>query len=88
MIQILIHKIKNLEKNIVKIMKYGFLVSLFIGCLSSFVLITYELNPISFDLYYSGLLLFKASLLKFAIPGNISCSSKKTVAFSKLFSFK
>ena len=56
MIQILIHKIKNLEKNIVKIMKYGFLVSLFIGCLSSFVLITYELNPISFDLYYSGLL--------------------------------
>lgn len=83
MIQTLIHKIKNLEKNIVKIMKYGFLVALFIGCLSSLVLIAYELNPISFDLYYSGLLLFKASLMvavQFIICGFAFDTIKKNLA--------
>ena len=83
MIQILIHKIKNLEKNIVKIMKYGFLVSLFIGCLSSFVLITYVLNSISFDLYFFDLFLFKASLMvavQFIICGFAFDTIKKNLA--------
>ena len=63
MINQIIDTIKHLEKKIIQIMQYGFLVALLIGCLSSIVLVTYELNPISLDLYYSGLLLFKTSLM-------------------------
>lgn len=62
MVNMFIDMIKNLEEKIVRIMKYGFLSALLICAMSALVLVTYEFNPISLDLYYSGLSLFQSGI--------------------------
>lgn len=62
MIKNFIKSIRNIEKNILKIMLIGLKFSLCIYILSALVLIYYNLNPISHIIYDSGLILFKTSL--------------------------
>jgi len=66
MIKIFKEKFNKLDRNILKVMKYGFKFSLFIAVISSFVLLTYHYFLKLPDLYYSGLLLFKTALFFFA----------------------
>ncbi len=62
MINKFIDNVKNIEKDILKIMNYGIKLSLLICILSSIVSILYILNPISHILYDSGIILFKTGL--------------------------
>ena len=62
MIKKIIYNVKNMEKNILKIMIKGLNFSLGICIISCIILIFYILNPISHILYDSGIILFKAGL--------------------------
>ena len=55
--------IKNIDKNVVNLMKFGFKWSSITIIISLYMLVLYKLNPISHVLFESGLLLFKASLM-------------------------
>jgi len=63
MIKKLANDIKQLDKNILKIMFSGFKFSFFICILSSIILLTYIINPISYILLESGTILFKTGLI-------------------------
>lgn len=61
-INIFLDKIKNLDLQIVKLMKFGFIIS-FIMCLfSSSLLLTYQFIISLPILFYIGISLFKSSL--------------------------
>ena len=62
MVKEFINNIKNLEKDILKIMYKGFSFSFVISIISVFVLLFYILNPISYTIFESGIILFKISL--------------------------
>ena len=62
MINKLITNIKNIDKNILKIMFSGFKFSFIICILSCFISLSYILNPVSHILYNSGIILFKTSI--------------------------
>lgn len=62
MIKKLTNNIKNLDKDILKIMFWGFKFSFFICILSSIVLLTYIVNPISYIILEAGTILFKTGL--------------------------
>ena len=62
MINKFIDNVKNIEKDILKIMIYGIKFSLLICIISSIVSILYILNPISHILFDSGIILFKTGL--------------------------
>ena len=66
MIREIISNIKNIEKNILRIMFLGFKFCFIISILSSLVLVFYILNPITYLLYECGTILFKTSL-RFAV---------------------
>ncbi len=58
-------KFKNILKfddKILKIIKYCFIVSLFICTISIIIMLIYNTYYISHDLYLSGIILFKTSL--------------------------
>lgn len=68
-------KFKNILKfddQILKIIKYCFIVSLFICFISIIIMLIYNTYYISHDLYLSGIILFKTSLI-IAI-GSIICA--------------
>lgn len=68
-------KFKNILKfddKILKIIKYCFIVSLFICTISIIIMLIYNTYYISHDLYLSGIILFKTSLT-IAI-GSIICA--------------
>lgn len=80
MLKFILKNIKNIEKPIIKIMKYGFIFSLSICLLSSILLFTYEIFYALPDLYYIGLSLFKLGLMfyvEFIICGIAVDSIKK-----------
>ena len=53
---------KSIEKNILSVMFKGFKISFGIAIFSSLVLLFYILNPISYIIYESGIILFKTSI--------------------------
>ena len=55
--------IKNIEKDILKVMYKGFNYCFLLTIISSFILLYYILNPISYILFESGIILFKTSIL-------------------------
>lgn len=61
MLKMLIDKFVSLEKNVKKIMKYGFLFSFLVCVIAMVLLLSYELFS-SPDLYYIGLSVFQLSL--------------------------
>ena len=82
MLNVFIDVFKKLENNIKKIMIYGFKFSFSIAILSAIILLTYELYSISTIFYYSGIILFKTSLMfavEFIICGLIVDSIKKQI---------
>ncbi len=62
MIKKFIENIKNMEKNILKIMITGLKISFLICIISSIISGLYIVNPISHTLYLSGIILFKTGL--------------------------
>ena len=62
MIKKIINNLKNIEKDTLKIMLSGLKFSFSIYLLSAIVLLIYIINPISYILYNSGIILFKTSL--------------------------
>ena len=62
MVKEFINEIKNLEKDIKKIMYKGFNFCYGILIISALILLFYILNPISYIIFESGIVLFKASL--------------------------
>ena len=62
MIKKFIDNVKNIEKDILKIMISGFRFSFIICIISCIVSLLYILNPISHILYDSGIILFKTGL--------------------------
>ncbi len=62
MIKKFIDNVKNIEKDILKIMISGFRFSFVICIISCIVSLLYILNPISHILYDSGIILFKTGL--------------------------
>ena len=62
MIKKLIDNIKNIDKNILKIMLWGFRFSFIVCIISCIISIFYILNPISHIIYTSGLILFKTGI--------------------------
>ena len=80
MIKKLTNDIKTLDKTVLKIMFSGFKFSFFICILSTFILITYILNPISYIIFEAGTLLFKIGLtfaVSFFICGFVVNNLKK-----------
>lgn len=71
MVKKVIDNVKNIEKDIIKIMMSGFKFSLIVGIISGIVSLLYILNPISHILYDAGIILFKTGLT-FAIAFFIS----------------
>ena len=72
--------IKNIEKDILKIMYKGFNYCFLLTIISSLVLLYYILNPVSYIIYDCGIILFKTSLLFFVfffISGIITNNVKK-----------
>lgn len=68
-------KFKNILKfddKILKIIKYCFIVSLFICTISIIIMLIYNTYYISHDLYLSGIILFKTSLT--IAVGSIICA--------------
>lgn len=63
MIKILIDKIKNLDKQIKKIMHIGFIFSFFITIMAVLSLFTYETFYTIPTLFYAGISLFRTSLM-------------------------
>jgi len=62
MIKKLIDNIKNIDKNVLKIMNIGLRFSFMICIISCAVSLYYISNPISHILYNSGIILFKTGL--------------------------
>lgn len=62
MIKKIINNIKNIEKDVLKIMLSGFKFSLIICMISCIISLLYIINPISHILYDSGIILFKTGL--------------------------
>ncbi len=62
MIKNFINSIKNIEKDVLKIMLSGFKFSFMICIISCIILLLYKFNPISHILYDSGIILFKTGL--------------------------
>ena len=62
MVKEIINNIKNIEKNILRIMFKGFKFSFGISIISALILLFYILNPISYIIFESGIILFKSSL--------------------------
>ncbi len=62
MIKKFMDSIKNIEKDILKIMISGFRFSLVVCIISCIISLLYILNPISHILYDSGIILFKTGL--------------------------
>ncbi|MBR6504257.1 MAG: hypothetical protein IKT41_00810 [Clostridia bacterium] len=65
MIKKLKEKFNNIDKKVLKVMHIGFKCCLILSFTACFILLTYQYNLKSPDLYYSGLLLFKTSLFFF-----------------------
>ena len=59
----LINEIKNLDKKVVKIMHIGFIFSFVLCMISALSLFTYETFYSIPSLFYSGISLFRASLM-------------------------
>lgn len=73
---------KSIEKNILKVMYKGFRVCFGITIFSSLILLFYILNPISYIIYESGIILFKTSItfLVFVfITGIVANNVKKEI---------
>ena len=73
---------KSIEKNILKVMYKGFRVCFGIAIFSSLILLFYILNPISYIIYESGIILFKTSItfLVFVfITGIVTNNVKKEI---------
>ena len=82
MIKKLTNNIKNLDKDILKIMFLGFKFSFLICVLSSIVLLTYIVNPVSYILFEAGTVLFKTGLtfaVSFFICGFVINCIKKQI---------
>ena len=82
MIKKLSDNIKDLDKDVLKIMFSGFKFSFFICLLSSIVLLAYIINPISYILFESGIILFKTGLtfaVSFFICGFVINCIKKQI---------
>ncbi len=62
-INTLIDKIKNLDKKVVKIMHIGFIFSFILCIISGLSLFTYETIYNLPELFYSGISLFRTSLM-------------------------
>lgn len=62
MIKKIINSVKNIEKDILKIMIYGFKFSFAVCIISCVLSVLYIINPISHILYDSGIILFKTGL--------------------------
>ncbi len=62
MIKKIINGVKNIEKDILKIMFIGFKFSFTVCIISCIISLLYILHPISHILYYSGIILFKTGL--------------------------
>ena len=62
MIKKIINNIKNIEKDILKIMLSGFKFSFIICMISCIFSLLYIINPTSHILYDSGIILFKTGL--------------------------
>ncbi len=80
MIKKLTNDIKDLDKDILKIMFSGFKFSFFICTLSSIVLLTYIVNPVSYLLFEAATILFKTGLtfaVSFFICGFVVNNIKK-----------
>lgn len=65
MINKILEKFKNIDKDVKKIMINGFKFSFAITVISSIILVTYNLSSIPI-LYYCGTIIFKSSLMFFA----------------------
>ena len=63
MIHAFFNQFKHMDKKIFSIIKCENIFSLIICLFSIFILIYYDFNPISFDTYYIGILLFKTGLM-------------------------
>lgn len=59
----LTNKIKNLDKKVIKIMNIGFLFSFILSIISALSLFTYETFYRIPTLFYSGISLFRTSLM-------------------------
>ena len=82
MVKEIINNIKNIEKNILKIMFKGFKFCFGILIISSIVLLFYILNPVSYIIFDSGIILFKTSLtyaVCFFICAFVSNNIKKEI---------
>ena len=62
MIKKIVSSVKNMEKNILKIMISGFKFSFAICIIACVLSVLYIINPISHILYDSAIILFKAGL--------------------------
>ncbi len=62
MIKKFINSVKNIEKDILKIMFIGFKFSFTVCIISCIISFLYILNPISHIIYDSGIILFKTGL--------------------------
>lgn len=62
MVKKVIDNVKNIEKDILKIMVSGFKFSFIVCVISCIISLLYILNPISHILYDSGIILFKTGL--------------------------
>lgn len=59
----LTNKVKNLDKKVIKIMNIGFLFSFILSIISALSLFTYETFYSIPTLFYSGISLFRTSLM-------------------------
>ena len=82
MLKTLITNVKNIEKNIYKIMFFGFKISIVILIISGILSIMYILNPISHMIFESGIILFKTGLtfyITFFVCGFMMDKIKKQI---------
>lgn len=80
MIQSMINRLKEIDKPVIKIMKYGFNFSLFVCMISAIILIIYDTTYHSPDLYSIGIQTFKTGLIflvEFVICGVAMDTIKK-----------
>ena len=62
MFQKVVNSFKNIDKDIIKIMKNGIKYCFFISIIASFILLFYNYFKLSPIIYYIGLAIFKLSL--------------------------
>lgn len=62
MIKTIIQDIKNINKSALKIMFYGFKFSFIFYIVSSIILFTYIMNPVSHIIFECGIILFRTGI--------------------------